>query len=80
MRAGNNTTRLLLHERNMKKTELSERLHRRAPNGFTLIELLIAVVIVGLLAALAVPRLSVVRENAFVATMKSDLRHFSQSE
>ncbi len=64
----------------MRKIKLSERGTRGAQNGYTLIELLIAVVIVGLLAALAVPRLSVVRENAFVATMKSDLRHFSHSE
>jgi len=48
--------------------------------GFTLIELLIVVVIIGLIAAIAIPQLSTVKERAYVATMKSDLRNFSQHE
>ena len=48
--------------------------------GFTLIEMLLVVVIVGLLTAVAIPRVQAARGRAFVSTMKTDLRNFAVAE
>ena len=42
--------------------------------GFTLIELLIVVVIIGILAAIAIPKFEAVRTKGYRAAMMSDLR------
>ena len=47
----------------------------RLKQGFTLIELLIVVVIIGILAAIAIPKFANTKEKAYVASMKTDLRN-----
>lgn len=50
---------------------------REQDQGFTLIELLIVVVIIGILAAIAIPQFSQVRERAYRSAMMSDLKNLA---
>jgi prepilin-type N-terminal cleavage/methylation domain-containing protein len=51
---------------------------RRA--GFTLIELLIVIVIIGILAAIAIPKFGKTREKAYFKAIMSDLRTLNNQE
>lgn len=49
-------------------------------SGFTLIELLIVIVIIGILAAIAIPKFSTTRERAHYRAMMGDLRNLNTQQ
>jgi type IV pilus assembly protein PilA len=48
--------------------------------GFTLIELLIVVVIIGILASIAIPKFHNSKEQAYIASMREDVRNLATAE
>lgn len=53
---------------------------RRGPDGFSLIELLVVIIIIGLLAAIALPIFLNQRRRAFDSAAQSDLRNVAEFE
>jgi len=75
-RATDLTGRAVREERGMRGGP--EKSHSTA--GFTLIELLIVVMIIGLLAAIMLPRLDEARARAHFTSIVSDFRHLAQQQ
>jgi type IV pilus assembly protein PilA len=51
----------------------------RSSKGFTLVEIMIVVVIIGLLAAMAIPAFKKVRENSIGKAMENDARQIASA-
>jgi prepilin-type N-terminal cleavage/methylation domain-containing protein len=52
----------------------------RKRRGFTFIEMLMVMILLGMLSAIAVPRLRLFKERAYLATMRTDLGHLRIAE
>jgi general secretion pathway protein G len=48
--------------------------------GFTVVELIVVIVVIGIIAAIAIAKFVEAKEQAYLASMKSDLRNFALYE
>jgi type IV pilus assembly protein PilA len=55
-------------------------MHARARHAFTLVEILIVVVIIGILAAIVIPRFNNARGKSLAAALKNDLRNLAVAQ
>jgi prepilin-type N-terminal cleavage/methylation domain-containing protein len=69
-----------IREQKNSRQAIQEICVKNTKKGFTLIELLIVVVIIGILAAIAIPKFANTKDKAYVAQMKSDLRNLATYE
>ncbi len=53
---------------------------RHSKSGFTLIELLIVVVIIGILAAIAIPKFESTKDKSKMASIRTDIRNYMTAE
>lgn len=56
---------------------MTHRTHGSRRTAFTLVELLVVVLIIGVLAAIAIPKFGGSKDRAYVTAMKSDLRNLA---
>ena len=67
----------LLHQGRMRLSFLNPQ--RRSARGFTLVEIMVVVVVIGLLAAMAIPAFQRVQTTARISRVANDFRTFAQA-